>query len=282
MRHTYYHLLSKHRLSIILIKLNKNLIKQAILALNKPLLMFQVNSLYSRKDIYKILNVPEKQQAGAWHNGYHTYNGGDTFIFSNIGIPGRTGHDYNNYWDGDLFHWEATGTSHVGQPRIKKLLFPSDNQKIFLFTRTEGQRLFTFEGCVRMKSYSQTTPVKVVWRVEEYPYEVLEEPGSKYENADKKFYEGRVQQIYVNKYERNPSARRECIEHHGAVCKVCGFDFLISMENLAKVLFTYIISFHFLHWVKTMKYHLKKTSYPFALIVTLCCIKKLLRLRLML
>jgi predicted HNH restriction endonuclease len=26
-------------------------------------------------------------------------------------------------------------------------------------------------------------------------------------------------------YERNPEARRRCIEHHGASCCVCGFNF---------------------------------------------------------
>ena len=29
----------------------------------------------------------------------------------------------------------------------------------------------------------------------------------------------------MNAYERNPEARRRCIEHYGAKCVVCGFDF---------------------------------------------------------
>lgn len=39
------------------------------------------------------------------------------------------------------------------------------------------------------------------------------------------FREGRVLQIAVNAYERNPAARRQCIKHFGAVCVVCGFNF---------------------------------------------------------
>ena len=31
--------------------------------------------------------------------------------------------------------------------------------------------------------------------------------------------------VEVNKYERDPGGRRDCIAHHGAICKVCGLDF---------------------------------------------------------
>lgn len=37
--------------------------------------------------------------------------------------------------------------------------------------------------------------------------------------------EGSVKSVKVNKYERNPSARKKCIAHHGAVCAVCRIDF---------------------------------------------------------
>lgn len=37
--------------------------------------------------------------------------------------------------------------------------------------------------------------------------------------------EGAVRVVAVNAYERNPEARRRCIEHHGTRCCVCGFSF---------------------------------------------------------
>jgi hypothetical protein len=37
--------------------------------------------------------------------------------------------------------------------------------------------------------------------------------------------EGAVCRITVNAYERNDEARARCIERHGAVCCICGFDF---------------------------------------------------------
>jgi 5-methylcytosine-specific restriction protein A len=41
----------------------------------------------------------------------------------------------------------------------------------------------------------------------------------------KKLREGRTVTIKANIYERNREARSICIKEHGAVCKVCGFDF---------------------------------------------------------
>jgi hypothetical protein len=37
--------------------------------------------------------------------------------------------------------------------------------------------------------------------------------------------EGAVRSITVNAYERNPEARRRCLEAHGTTCCVCGFNF---------------------------------------------------------
>lgn len=38
------------------------------------------------------------------------------------------------------------------------------------------------------------------------------------------YEEGRKRQIESNIYERNPEARKKCIEHYGAKCAVCGFE----------------------------------------------------------
>lgn len=38
-------------------------------------------------------------------------------------------------------------------------------------------------------------------------------------------WEGARRSITVNQYERNPSARAGCIEHHGSECAICGFSF---------------------------------------------------------
>jgi 5-methylcytosine-specific restriction protein A len=38
------------------------------------------------------------------------------------------------------------------------------------------------------------------------------------------FIEGGSKPVLVNRYERNPAARRECLQIHGKTCAVCGFD----------------------------------------------------------
>lgn len=195
--------------------------------------MFQIGNLYTKWDIYKILNVPSEKQRGAWDKGYRKYDG-NFFIFSNVGIPGRTGHDYNNYWDGDLFVWEGAISSHLGQPQIKSMINPEVGQTIFLFTRTQDKSPFTFEGNVIAKEAFDTKPVKIIWRFEEYPYLTLDEKPPSILEEDKTLYEGAVTKIFVNKYERNPLARRMCIEHHGAFCKVCQFDFYITYGDVGK------------------------------------------------
>jgi 5-methylcytosine-specific restriction protein A len=44
------------------------------------------------------------------------------------------------------------------------------------------------------------------------------EPGRQYTDGAKRT-------VRVNAYERDPRARRACLEHHGFLCQVCGFDF---------------------------------------------------------
>ncbi|MEX6691014.1 hypothetical protein QTN47_26130 [Danxiaibacter flavus] len=127
--------------------------------------MFVKGQFYTKHDIYKVLNVPSEKQRGAWDKGYRSYEG-NIFIFSNIGIPGRTGHDYNNYWEGELFIWEATHQSHINQPQIRRMINPPLGQKIFLFTRTDDRSPFTFEGNIIAKEYFDTTPVKIVWKID--------------------------------------------------------------------------------------------------------------------
>jgi len=47
------------------------------------------------------------------------------------------------------------------------------------------------------------------------------------ENPDDspEYREGKKKSVIVNTYERSPAARLLCIDHHGAVCAICGFDF---------------------------------------------------------
>lgn len=53
-------------------------------------------------------------------------------------------------------------------------------------------------------------------------------------SKDEKLIEGATKSIRVNIYERNPLARKKCLEHFGAKCIVCEFDFEKKYGDLGK------------------------------------------------
>jgi 5-methylcytosine-specific restriction protein A len=52
-------------------------------------------------------------------------------------------------------------------------------------------------------------------------------PGARYP-------EGAVKKVTVNAYERNPKARKACIEHYGTACIVCGIDFQVTYGTIGQ------------------------------------------------
>ena len=155
-------------------------------------------------------------------------------FFANIGIPGRDGHDYNNYWDGDLFYCEAKTNSNIKQPTIQKIISPNPEYDIHLFTRTDNRFPFTYEGCIIVKKAFDEVPVKVIWQLRKTHYGFIEDEGNALLEESDELYEGTKKVIVVNKYERNPLARRMCIDHHGYSCKVCDFNFYDTYGEVGK------------------------------------------------
>jgi hypothetical protein len=51
---------------------------------------------------------------------------------------------------------------------------------------------------------------------------------------EQQLFEGTVCQVKINSYERNPDARRLCIEYYGASCCVCGFNFEEQFGSVAQ------------------------------------------------
>jgi 5-methylcytosine-specific restriction endonuclease McrA len=54
------------------------------------------------------------------------------------------------------------------------------------------------------------------------------------EKSDEDYYEGTKIKILVNKFERDTKARGKCIEHYGAVCTACKFDFKEKYGDIGK------------------------------------------------
>ena len=191
---------------------------------------FLVDKEYSKKDIYKIIGIPVDTHGGNWDTGYNQYKN-DFFIFSNIGIAGRTGHDYDNKFEGNLFYWFAKNNTNINQPQIKSLLNPPGY--IYIFYRFDNSKPFIFAGTGISSSYENTSPVKIVWKIAN---DFNEEHFSKNETDSiiNLLKEGSKHEHIVNIYERNPEARRRCVEHFGYKCCICNFDFEKKYGELGK------------------------------------------------
>ncbi|MFX1670845.1 HNH endonuclease [Paraburkholderia sp. A2WS-5] len=48
------------------------------------------------------------------------------------------------------------------------------------------------------------------------------------------YFEGASRTVNVNAYERDPRARKACIDHYGTKCSVCGFDFAVVYGPLGR------------------------------------------------
>ncbi len=120
----------------------------------------EVGSRYTRDDIHSHYYgepVPDVG-TGNWTSGY-TRVEEELVVFMNIGVPGRTGHDFDNHYD------ESTGTitwygkpgSHSGQPTFQKLL---NGELIpYFFARWDSSDpQFRFLGAGRILDHEDDQP----------------------------------------------------------------------------------------------------------------------------
>ena len=86
--------------------------------------------------------------------------------------------------------------------------------KSWRFTRTDGDTDILFDFFERLKD-------------KEVPYfeQILGEKMATENRKLTELHEGTAELVILNKYERNPIARAECIAAHGTACTVCGIDF---------------------------------------------------------
>ncbi|WGL16801.1 DUF3427 domain-containing protein [Microbulbifer bruguierae] len=191
---------------------------------------FTAGNEYTKNDIYHICNVPSEKQKGNWNTGYTNYEG-DWFIFCNVGVAGRTGHDYKNKFIGDDLVWYGKNQSHIEQGSIQSLL--SDETNVYIFYREEDRSPFIFAGQAYAKEYKNETPVQITWSFRsgtDTRPDILAEEVSEPE----KYIEGSTKTISINVYERNPQARKDCLKAHGTTCSVCSFDFEREYGEIGK------------------------------------------------
>ena len=185
------------------------------------MLIFEPGKKYSRADLKEMAGLPRTAKGGQWDTGIVEHNG-EFLIFANVGTEGRTGHDYDNQWEGGTFRWFHKKRSHLGWPSVKKLL--AEGAVIHIFWRKSNQFDFEYAGHATPVEYSDTSPVRVLWGFTESAFDVDVFQGPD-EISSKEYVEGKSRQVLVNVYERDPAARRACINHYGPSCIVCGILF---------------------------------------------------------
>lgn len=120
--------------------------------------MFKQGSKYTRKDVGEIC-FPGigRPKGGAWDTGYVRV-GQDLIVFMNIGIAGKTGHDFDNRFDpeNDTVTWFGKPNSHSGQPTFVKLL--AGELTPHFFARWDNKPEFTYLGVGRIITMADGHP----------------------------------------------------------------------------------------------------------------------------
>lgn len=192
--------------------------------------LFIKNYKYTRKDVRAILNISNPDDIGGiWSTGYIKHNN-CFYIFANISDSGRTGHDYQNNLDGHFLYWYIKRSHNFTSNTVVDLM--SGAFPIRIFCRYDSSNsYFTFLGYGKLADYGTDNDNWICW-------ELIDTHGKKdlvteFSNR-KKFIEGSRTTHTVNRYERDPKARLECLKYHGYFCKVCNFDFETFYGSIGK------------------------------------------------
>ncbi len=195
-----------------------------------PFPRFILGEEYSRSDVLKVLGINPIPTGGAWFTGYAEHDG-NFFIFCNVGAPGRTGHYYGNYFEGDRLVWSGKGPSKLQHDSIQRLLKPIG--RIYIFYRLGDREPFTFAGIAKPYQVFDTSPVKVVWDFYQNSLKsdtdvLLQSPNPE------TVVEGAAKLVTIKIYERDRGARLRCTHHWGWKCFVCQFDFAENYGELGE------------------------------------------------
>ena len=182
---------------------------------------FVTGNKYTRADIKELVGVGRNAKGGPWDTGILVHDG-EFLIFANVGTEGRTGHDYDNRWEGEFLRWYHKGRSRVDWPSVKGLL--GESSVVHVFWRSSNASAFEYAGFAKPIEIIDSTPVGVLWSFSNVTSDSDFFRGPD-EISEREYAEGAVHQVQVNSYERDRAARRACINHYGPACTICGFVF---------------------------------------------------------
>lgn len=176
--------------------------------------------------------MPEdKRKGGTWATGYASFKG-NYYIFCNIWVPGKTGHDYNSIFIGKNLSWEGKPKININQSTIKKMI--SGDHQIHIFTIEDNKNVnFIYQEEGKALKVKDTVPVTILWAFEDYLQDVIHLDEDEFFEKHS-LYEASYKTVKVNVYERNEETRDKCLECHGYNCSICGFDFYTIYGEVGK------------------------------------------------
>ena len=65
--------------------------------------------------------LPRDAKGGNWDTGIVEHQA-EVLIVANVGSAGRTGHDYDNRWEGEAYRWYHKSRSRLSWPSVIRLL----------------------------------------------------------------------------------------------------------------------------------------------------------------
>jgi hypothetical protein len=107
--------------------------------------MFKRGVDYTRDEIGQIVRPENPPGKGDWFTGYSRIDS-NLFVFMNIGVAGRTGHDFENHYDENTqtLIWFSKPNKHSTNPLFQKIL--SGEITPYFFARWDHRLPFTFLG----------------------------------------------------------------------------------------------------------------------------------------
>lgn len=129
------------------------------------MLNFNVGEKYSRRDVQVAAGCPEAR-GGPWYTGVvRIPRSTDFVIFANVGDAGRTGHDYQNCWEGGLarLRWYHQTGSRFQHPRVQALLRRDTRVHVFWRASNKNPR-FVYRGLATpVEVNKNSSPVEIIW-----------------------------------------------------------------------------------------------------------------------
>jgi len=189
--------------------------------------MFAQYQRYTKEDVWHCYNSRAGSQFGeGWRSDY-VWEGNDFVLFTQVSIDGGNSLCSYDVCTEKLI-WNGNESSHSALEIFRQLFAGEIKPRIFIRS-DESEKDFIYLGDSFIDSYedwSKALDGKPRLRItfgltSSNKDEMLD--VAQIENGDEKLVGKK--QVLVNKYERNPFFRSECLRHYGYDCQVCGFSF---------------------------------------------------------